>query len=153
MLVRSMTARDAGGVAALSGQLGYPSTPEQIERRFRDLARDPDSVILVAEDGNGKLLGWVHSSGRRFLESDPYAEIGGIVVDEGNRRRGVGRALLLEAEKWACGRGYLTMRIRSNRRRTGARPFYERMGYEVLKSQHVLQKTIGPGRPKDGGAR
>jgi GNAT superfamily N-acetyltransferase len=125
-----MTARDAGAVAALSGQLGYPSTPEQVEMHF----------------GNGKLLGCVHASGRRFLESDPYAEIGGMVVDAGNRRRGVGRALLLEAEKWARERGYTTMRIRSNMKRTEARPFYGRMGYQVIKSQYVFEKTVGPRR-------
>lgn len=146
MVVRSMTARDAGAVAALSGQLGYPSTPEQVTMRFRNLARDPDSAILVAEDGNGKRLGWVHASGRRFLESDPYAEIGGIVVDAGSRRRGVGGALLLEAEKWARERGYTTLRIRSNMKRTEARPFYERMGYQVIKSQYVFEKTVGPRR-------
>lgn len=146
MVVRSMTARDAGAVAALSGQLGYPSTPEQVTMRFRNLARDPDSAVLVAEDRNGNLLGWVHASGRRFLESDPFAEIGGIVVDAGSRRRGVGRALLLEAEKWARERGYTTLRIRSNMKRTEARPFYERMGYQVVKSQYVFEKTVGPRR-------
>lgn len=142
MVVRSMTDRDAGAAAELSGQLGYRSTAAEVERRFRELARDPDGALMVADDGDGRVIGWIHVCGRRFLESDPYAEIGGIVVDAGARRRGAGRALLLEAERWARGRGYSTMRIRSNMKRTEAKPFYERMGYAVIKSQYVFQRTL-----------
>ncbi|MBI1950846.1 MAG: GNAT family N-acetyltransferase [Acidobacteria bacterium] len=56
-------------------------------------------------------------------------------------RRG-GRALLREAEKRARGRGYSTMRIRSNTKRAKAKPFYERMGFQVIKSQWVFQRTL-----------
>lgn len=142
MVVRSMTDRDAGAAAELSGQLGYRATAAEVERRFRVLAGDPDGALMVADDGDGRVIGWIHVCGRRFLESDPYAEIGGLVVDAGARRRGAGRALLLEAERWARRHGYSTMRIRSNMKRTEAKPFYERMGYAVIKSQYVFQRTL-----------
>ncbi len=142
MIVRGMTPRDLGAAAELSGQLGYRSTEEEVERRFRDLARDRDGAVLVAEDGGGRVLGWIHVCGRRFLESDPIAEVFGLVVDAGTRRQGIGRALLREAEKWARGRGYSTMRIRSNMKRIDAKPFYEGMGYQVIKSQYVFQRTL-----------
>ncbi len=79
---------------------------------------------------------------RRFLEADPVAEIGGLVVDAGTRRQGIGHALLREAEKWARGRGCSTMRIRANTMRTEAKPVYERMGYQVVESQWVFQRTL-----------
>lgn len=141
-MVRSMTPRDVRAAADLSGQLGYRSSEEEVEHRFRDLACDPDGAVLVADDGGGRVLGWIHVCGRRFLESNPMAEVVGLVVDAGARRQGIGRVLLREAEKWARGRGYSTLRIRSNMKRTEAKPFYERMGYQVIKSQWVFQRTL-----------
>jgi len=137
-----MTGRDARAVADLSGQLGYPSTVAQIERRFERLCGDPKSAILLAEDEGGRVVGWAHVVGRCFLELDPYAELGGLVVNSAARRKGAGKALVAAAETWAAGRGYVTMRVRSNMKRVQARPFYEGAGYAVTKSQNVYEKSI-----------
>ncbi len=142
MRIRSMTARDAREVAALSSQLGYPSTAAEIEKRFRAAAQAPDSALDVAETDDGRVVGWVHVVGRHFLESEPYVEIAGLVVDAGARRHGVGWALVAEAETWAKERGYGTMRIRSNTARVEARPFYEQVGYEIIKTQYVFRKSL-----------
>ncbi len=151
--VRPMTDGDAAEVAGLSGQLGYPSETEQIRERFRALSREPDSSVFVAERDDGRLAGWIHVLARRFLESDHYAEIAGLVVDAGARRGGVGRALIGAAEAWARERGCVTLRVRSNTRRVEAKPFYERMGYRVVKTQYVFEKKAPPGgaRGRDGG--
>ena len=142
VVVRPMTPRDAEAVARLSGQLGYPSAADDVERRFRPLAEDSDVVLLVAEDGDGRVVGWIHVGGRRFLGSDTFAQIDGLVVEASARRRGAGRALVRAAEEWARGRGYSVLRLNSNVQRTEARPFYERMGYEVIKSQWAFRKTL-----------
>ena len=142
MRVRPMTERDARAAADLSGQLGYPSTAEQIRRRLGRLSGDPESAVFVAESGDGRVVGWVHVVGRCLLELDPYAELGGLVVDAAARREGAGRALVSAAEEWAAGRGYVTMRVRSNMKRVEARPFYEGAGYAIVKSQNVYEKTI-----------
>ena len=140
--VRPMTERDARVVADLTGQLGYPSTEAQIRTRFESVSADPGSAVFVAEDEEGRILGWTHVIARVFLESDPYAELAGLVVDRTARRKGAGRALLSAAETWAIGRGYRTMRVRSNVKRVEARPFYEGRGYVIGKSQHVYEKTL-----------
>ena len=142
MRVRPMSERDARAVADLSGQLGYSSTVAQIERRFERLRGDPESAIFVAEDEGGRVAGWAHVVGRCFLELDPYAELGGLVVDSAARRKGAGKALVSAAEKWAAARGYVTMRVRSNMKRVEARPFYEGAGYTITKSQNVYEKSI-----------
>ncbi len=143
--VRAMMVADAAGVAVLSGQLGYPASAEQIEARFRGLSREPDSSVFVAEGEDGRLAGWIHVLARRFLESDLHAEIAGLVVDAGARRGGVGRALIEAAEDWARERGCATVRVRSNMRRVEAKPFYERMGYRVVKTQYVFEKSARAG--------
>jgi len=140
--VRPMTERDARVVADLTGQLGYPSTEAQIRRRFESVSGDPGSAVFVAEDDDGRIVGWTHVIARVFLESDPYAELTGLVVDRTARRKGVGHALVSAVEAWAAGRGYTTMRVRSNVKRVDARPFYEGRGYAIGKSQHVYEKTL-----------
>jgi GNAT superfamily N-acetyltransferase len=137
-----MKVEDAAAVARLATQLGYPSTAAQIERRFRALDESPDARALIAQGPDGAVLGWVHVYGTRHLESDPSAEIGGLVVDEAARGRGVGSALMTSAEAWARERGYEVVRIRTNVIRTEAHEFYKSRGYEVVKSQYRLRKNL-----------
>jgi len=140
--VRPMTERDARVVADLAGQLGYPSTQAQIQKRFETVSGDEGSAVFVAEVEDGRVIGWVHVIVRTFLESDAYAELAGLVVDGTVRRQGAGQALVSAAETWAAGRGYTTMRVRSNIKRIEARSFYEGRGYVIGKSQHVYEKLI-----------
>src|SRR5262245_15144094 len=134
MSVRSMRLPDARRVAELSGQLGYPSTEAQIVRRFEALSGDPGSAIFVAEDEHNGIIGWTHVILRAFMESEPFAEIAGLVVDSGARRQGAGRALVGAAEAWARERGCATLHVRSNRLRPESRPFYEGVGFVVIKT-------------------
>jgi GNAT superfamily N-acetyltransferase len=155
MRVRAMTLDDAAAVAELSGQLGYPSTAEMVRRRFGLLQEGPACGLFVAESGAAGVVGWVHVTGTCLLESDPVAEIGGLVVDAGRRRQGAGRALVAAAEDWARRHGYLTLSVRTNVKRVEAPRFYERLGFALVKSQFRFAKRLGsgggsgPGRPQD----
>jgi len=140
--VRPMSFADAPRVAALAGELGYPSTETQIESRFREVERDEDSKILVATGEDGKIWGWVHVFGHRVIVSDGQAEVGGLVVDSRIRGRGIGRTLMAAAEEWARSRGYRVIVLRSNTIRTEAHRFYRDLGYDVTKSQHKFQKAL-----------
>jgi GNAT superfamily N-acetyltransferase len=133
---------DAEAVARLATQLGYPATAEQIRGRLRVLDGSDDARVFVAEDTDGTAVGWVHVFGRRLLESDPDAEIGGLVVDERLRGRGIGAALMASAEAWARERGYGAVSLRTNVIRTEAHEFYKRLGYQVIKSQFKLRKKL-----------
>jgi GNAT superfamily N-acetyltransferase len=137
-----MTDRDARAAAELAGQLGYPSNEAQIRRRFESVSGDTSSAVFVAEDEEGRVIGWTHVVARASLEMDPCAELAGLVVDRTARRLGAGRALLSAAESWASERGYRTMRVRSNVKRIEARPFYEGRGYVIGKTQHVYEKAL-----------
>jgi len=138
-----MTAADAERVAALAGELGYPSTPAQIDTRFRAGEANPDSRVLVASDSDGRVWGWVEVLGHHLLVSEGTAEVGGLVVDSRARGRGIGRALMAAAEAWARERGYTRLMLRSNTIRTEAHRFYQGLGYTIMKSQHKFQKLIG----------
>ena len=140
--IRPMAASDVEAAARLATQLGYPSTPEQVTRRFHAIEALPDSHVAVAVDEAGAVVGWIHVFGNRLLESEPDAEIGGLVVDEAVRGRGVGAALVAAAEAWAHQRGFPVVSVRSNIVRKDAHEFYQERGYGVVKTQIKFRKTI-----------
>src|SRR5204863_1188943 len=87
--IRPMVEADLSTVAELAGQWGYPSTPDQIERRFRNILAGSDHALFVAAAADGGMAGWIHVHALYSLESDSCAEIGGLIVD--GRRRTPGR--------------------------------------------------------------
>jgi GNAT superfamily N-acetyltransferase len=78
----------------------------------------------------------------QLMESDPHAEIGGLVVDERRRGAGVGRLLLEQAETWARTQGCTSVRLRSNIIRKEAHQFYLKRGYTLVKTQHAFAKPL-----------
>lgn len=137
-----MRSADAAPVAALSADLGYPATSEAIAGRFGTLGRGAAFTALVAEADDGRVIGWIHAATRYLLETDPYVEIAGLIVDRSARRRGVGRALLAGVERWTRENGFTAIRVRANRTRKGAEPFYLRAGFERIKVQNVFHRSL-----------
>jgi GNAT superfamily N-acetyltransferase len=147
MRVRSATLGDAEQIARLAGQLGYPATTGETAQRLAAIRANSQHAVLVADD-HGTLWGWVHVVLSDSLLVDSQAEIAGLVVDELHRERGIGQALLEDAEQWARQKGCRWVRLRSNVQRVQAHGFYERMGYEVNKLQKSFRKDLGkPGSP------
>jgi GNAT superfamily N-acetyltransferase len=139
--VRTARAEDAAAIARLATQLGYPSTVEQAAERLASLADTDAARVLLAESG-GRSAGWLHVAEIRTLESEPYAEIVGLVVDASERSSGIGAVLVQAAIAWAAERGLAEIRVRSNIVRELAHRFYERQGFEVTKTQKVFRRAV-----------
>jgi len=140
--VRAAAAADADPIAALSGQLGYPATGEEVRQRLIRLAGNAEHAAYVAEAPGGGVVGWLHVHLVHLIELNTQAEISGLVVDEHWRSRSVGRVLMVSAEDWARAQGCKTIRLRSNVIRERAHVFYERLGYELQKTQKVYRKAL-----------
>ncbi len=140
-MIRAASTEDAGVIARLCGQLGYPATGEQIRHRLREILGREDHAVVISERGSA-LVGWAHASVRHLVESDACAEICGFVVEETHRGQGVGTELLEAIEDWARGQGRDAIRVRSNVLREDAHRFYEGHGYRCSKRQAVLAKTL-----------
>jgi GNAT superfamily N-acetyltransferase len=149
--IRAIEHHDAAALVPLCGQLGYPATLAQVERRLQTLLGHPGQGLLGAET-DGILVGWVHVQSRSLLESDPFAEICGLVVDENARGHGVGAGLVAAAERWAVAEGHTVIRVRSNVIRTATHRFYQNRGYAVVKSQISFTKPLVPGAPLTSGS-
>jgi len=142
--IRATQPADSAQIAELSGQLGYPASAVAIASRLARLLAHPDHhCVFVAVDGEPTLLGWIHAGFSDLLEYDQRGEIFGLVVHESARGRGVGGALVAAAEQWVLEHGCAEIGVHSNVVRKESHPFYERVGYERIKSQHVYRKQIG----------
>jgi GNAT superfamily N-acetyltransferase len=133
---------DAGSIAGLSGQLGYPSSVARVRQRLRNLLADGGHAIWVAENGAGAIAGWIHVFVKQLLESDREIEIGGLVVDQIFRGQGAGKALVERAERWARSRRLKSVYVRSNVVRKEAHIFYQKLGYKIIKTQTAFRKTL-----------
>ncbi len=140
--IRLATAADAGEIARLSEQLGYPATADEAIQRLKAINRYPEHAVFVA-DADGRLAGWIHVFLRPSLTTEPSAEVAALVVDEHTRSHGLGQALLGEAERWTIEQGYRMVTLRSNVKRVRAHAFYERLGYETTKTSKSFRKVLG----------
>ena len=140
--IRAPLKEDFEAVAHLAGELGYPSTPAEIQERLAAVAGDPHYATFVAADRDGNVLGWIQLSEVRPLAFGPRAEITGLVVAASKRGAGVGRLLVERGENWARERELTAIGLHSNVIRERAHEFYLRLGYRVTKSQKVFRKDL-----------
>jgi len=139
--IRAMRRDDAGAVANLATQLGYPSSEVQLAERIAQVQGREEAAAMVAEDA-GNVVAWVHVELRRTLVADQHAQVMALVVDERCRGRGIGAALMAEAERWARKRGANAVRVASRTTREEARRFYERQGYRLTKTSNWFEKEL-----------
>ncbi len=141
--IRPARMADAGAIAELATQLGYPAGREEVMGRLAGLAEHAgDEGVFVAELPGQGVVGWIHVSLLRHLESQPYAEIVGLVVRDGARRAGVGARLVAAAREWARDHGLTRLDVRSNVVRADAHRFYVREGFREVKRQAVLTLEV-----------
>ena len=140
--VRPAGIADADAIALMCGQLGYPSTAEDIERRLAETAGDPGAAVLVADSRRDGVVGWIHIRALRLVTRDACAEISGLIVDEARRGRGIGTRLMAAAEEWSRGQGLGTLRLRSNVIRDEAHAFYRGRGFASSKTSLLFTKTL-----------
>lgn len=140
--IRLANSADARTIAHLSGQLGYPTAVRQAERRLEAILGSKDHAVFVAHVDK-QILGWIHVFLAQRIESEPFAELGGLVIAELHRRRGIGRRLLARAEEWSvgCGVAKLRVRVRVRYGRDEARAFYQGLGFTQEKEQGVFDKS------------
>lgn len=143
--IRSAVPEDALRVAQLASDLGYTISSDAVDAAI-DRQSSPESAIFVA-DVTADLIGWIHTYRSHLIQTEPFAEIGGLVVDPAHRGGGVGRRLLETAERWASAHGLTTVRVRTNILRSNAHLFYEQRNYVVEKTSYTYIKRLEASDP------
>ena len=142
--IREMRREDAEAVAELTTQLGYRRSAVEIAAWIARLRREsPEQIAFVACVGE-EVVAWIEVSIERRLQSEPFGMIGGLVVSDRVRSRGIGRLLCERAEDWTREQGLETLRVTSRSTREDAHRFYLRDGYREVKTSLVFEKRVGP---------
>jgi GNAT superfamily N-acetyltransferase len=139
--VRPMLLEDAGRISELAEQLGYPSSSGQTQHRIKEVLQAADHCAFIAI-ADGYAVGWIHAFKTFSIESDPFIQIAGLVVDENYRGKGVGKQLVEKVKEWALSKNFYEIRVRSNSKRLESHLFYPALGFVETKEQKVYKLLL-----------
>ena len=142
LLIRNAQPDDSAFITNLSRQLGYETSEIQIKNRLETLLANNDNCVFVAVE-NDAVIGWIHAFHSLQVESDFFVEIGGLVIDEKHRRKGIGQLLIDKIDPWAKSKGCTKIRVRCNAKRKESHLFYHRVGFTETKEQKIFDRQIG----------
>jgi ribosomal protein S18 acetylase RimI-like enzyme len=137
--IRPAAQADAETIATLFTDEGYPAGPSDIVERLSRFGSDY-SRVLVAEHEEA-LLGFIALHAMpRFEHDDRILRVLALVVDAGARERGVGRALMAEAERIGVDLDAAFIEITAGHHRPEARRLYESLGYDGNVAAYLRKK-------------
>jgi GNAT superfamily N-acetyltransferase len=137
--LRRATRDDAERIAALFTDEGYPAGPSDIVDR---LARfDSEHSRVIVADNDGEVLGFVAIHALpRFEHSDRIIRVMALVVDAGERGRGIGRLLMEEAERIGRELEAAFAEITAGHHRPDAQRLYEELGYDATVAAYLRKR-------------
>jgi len=124
------------------GDVWTPETEPAYHAAFAAIMGSADNALFVAEV-EGRVVGTFqltfipNLTGRGALR----VKVESVKVAARLRSRGIGAAMMAHAEEEARARGARLLELSSNKTRTDAHRFYERIGYE--RSHEGFKKRLG----------
>jgi len=139
--IREARPEDCGALAALRHELWRDASAEEHRQELAGLLAGKTrgslpSVILIAENASGQIVGFVEAGLRSHADGcDPARPVGfveGWYVVPDWRRTHVGARLLEEAEAWARAKGCQEMASDTWLDNVDAQRAHEALGFEVV---------------------
>lgn len=121
-------------------QLTNNNPPPSFED-LKALVRDPASMLLVAREDDGAILGALTLVVYR-VPTGVRSVIEDVIVDDSMRGRGIGEALMKRAISLAMDRGASIITLTSNPMREAANRLYLRMGFKKRETNAYVLKLI-----------
>jgi RimJ/RimL family protein N-acetyltransferase len=103
-------------------------SPRDERRYLRGIRVGTDAVVYVAETPGGGVVGRLSVARDTHPASRHVADLG-LMVDPSHRRRGIGRALLEEAARWAHASGVSKLELHVFPHNHPALALYEQFGF------------------------
>ncbi len=142
MKIRPALESDAGAIAGLFEQLGYPDAGEGLAARLVRQLGDPSAHVLVADTATQSIAGVLVMHVFAPLHvARPWAVISSLVVDQATRSSGAGAALMQAAEARARVAGCAHLELACSAHRTRAHQFYEAHGFVEVRKR--MKKQLG----------
>lgn len=142
ILVRAIEPSDAPRIALLVAQLGYNRPVDGIRQWIEHLPSRSNEQAAFVACTQSTVCGWIEVAIQNRIQSEPFALIGGLVVDQNQRSRGIGGMLCARAEQWSRERHLTRIRVTSRSTRADAHRFYLRSGFEATKTSEVFEKNL-----------
>ncbi|QIL40088.1 GNAT family N-acetyltransferase [Pedobacter sp. HDW13] len=139
--IREILEQDAEGIAKLSTALGYESNTAQTLNRIVQINNSSENCAFVAVLDQA-VVGWIHGFFTLRIESDPFVEIGGLIVDANFRGQQIGKQLIEGVKRWAKKQNVKKLKVRCNTKRTESHKFYETIGFKENKQQVAFEMEL-----------
>lgn len=141
VILKEIEIKDAEIITSLIEQLGYKATRVEIIERIKNIISSEDHFACTAIIEN-KIVAWILAFVSIHLESNPYVEIGGLIIEENFRGQGIGKKLIDEAERWMISKNIHKLRVRTNVKSKDTHRFYLNHGFTLTKEQKIFDKQI-----------
>ncbi|HCT2507651.1 TPA: GNAT family N-acetyltransferase [Aeromonas dhakensis] len=144
--IRKAREQDIDAILELNRQIGEihftqapqvfcPPSPE--ERAFLLAAIAAEGRLFCVAEQDGAVAGFLTAridinESIPFLSKEPICRIGTLVVDEGHRSRGIGKALIAHCDEWGKAQGASQLRLEVMAFNERAKALYERLGFKML---------------------
>ncbi len=120
---------DAKTLAELVTDLGYPVEAAELWSRIEKMPTDTYHTLVASMEGN--VVGFIGLLTLPVYEHPrPIGWILALCISPHHRRKGIGTALIMEAEKFYLTEGVIDVRLHSGLHRDEAHEFYEKMGFD-----------------------
>jgi len=145
-IVRPVQENDLEEWFRLRQMLWDELTEEEHQDEMLDIYEHTDSqLVLVADKGDGRLVGFLEASIRPFVEdchTDHVGYLEGWFVESGYRRYGIGRDLVRNAERWARKKGCTEMASDAEVGNDLSLQAHLKLGYEETSRLVHLRKEL-----------
>ena len=145
--VREAIAADVEAVYSLASELAATlgdSTPrfEDVRARLQELLEEPRVRVLMAEGEDGAVVGmaslWIKPD---LAHGDTVVEVPMLVVTEGSRGEGVGKALMEGVRRVAAESRANLIELVAATHNVAAREFYRTLGF--VETDHITLEFVG----------
>ena len=107
--------------------------PDHYVKAFNLIHDDPNQYLLVCEDDQNKIIATLQLTYIQYLtyKGGVRAQIEAVRVHEGARGKGIGEYIMKYAIDHARSKGAHLVQLTTDKRRTRAKIFYERLGFNA----------------------
>jgi GNAT superfamily N-acetyltransferase len=125
-----------------------PTQSDELARWYRSLLEKPTTRAWIAEEDGlpvGYLLALVNEAPENpFVRARRWCEIDQLAVDPSRRKRGIARALILNAVSTAKAEGILDIEAASWSFNNGAHEVFRRLGFAPKTTRFELKSSEPP---------